>query len=210
LSPRAIEVLSSVAVVYAEDTRVTRRLWSAFDIHTRLERFDAATTTRKIPEVLSRLAAGDDLALVSDAGVPGVSDPGAPLVAAARDAGFEVSCIPGPSAAVTALAASGLPTYAYYFGGFLPRKEGKRQRVLESLAELNATLIFYESPYRVVKVLEHLARVFPERRGAFARELTKKFEEIRRLPLPELAAELAARETVKGEFVLLVEPPVRP
>jgi 16S rRNA (cytidine1402-2'-O)-methyltransferase len=209
ISARALEVLRSVNVIYAEDTRVTRRLLSAFDLHTPLKRFDDATTARKIPEILARLARAEDVALVSDAGMPSISDPGTPLVAAARAANHEVTVIPGASAAVTALAASGLPSHAYYFGGFLPRKPGKREKLLAQLAPLNATLIFYESPQRVVKTLSHLADFFPGRRAAFARELTKKFEELRPGPLPDLAVELARRPAVKGEFVLLIAPAAR-
>jgi 16S rRNA (cytidine1402-2'-O)-methyltransferase len=206
LSARALEVLATADVVYAEDTRVTRKLFTHFDIHVPLARFDEATTARKIPEILRRLEQGHTVALVSDAGTPGISDPGAPLVAAARDAGFDVVPVPGASAVVAALCASGLPTHAYYFGGFLPRKAGKRERLLESLRDLNATLVFYESPYRVVAVLEHLAQIFPDRTGAFARELTKKFEEIKRAPLAELAADLGSRTSIKGEFVLMIGP----
>jgi len=209
MTQRAIQTLREVDTVYAEDTRVTRHLFTHFNICTPLKRFDEATGERRIPEILSRLFAGDNLALVSDAGTPAISDPGMPLVAAARDADLDVVPIPGASAVTAALSASGLPTHAYYFGGFLPRKKGKRETVLGMLDALNATLVFYESPYRVAATMTHLAELYPTRRGAFARELTKKFEEIRRDTLPELATELAARQeagTIKGEFVILVAP----
>jgi len=206
LSPRAVEVLAGVDAILAEDTRHTRKLLTHADLHTPLERFDDVTTTAKTPQIVERLAAGETLALVSDAGMPAISDPGAPLVAACRDAGITVTPIPGPSAAVAALAASGLPTHAYYFAGFPPRKPGKRAKLLDTLEPFNATLVFYESPQRVAKFAAELAARFPQRTGALARELTKLHEEIVRLPLPELAADLAARPFIKGECVLLVSP----
>jgi len=209
MTARAIETLRAVNTVYAEDTRVTRRLFTHFDIHTPLRRFDEITGERKIPELLDRLTGGEDLALVSDAGTPAISDPGMPLVAAARDASIDVVPIPGANAVTTALSASGLPTHSYYFGGFLPRKKGKREKVLEAVDALPTTLVFYESPHRVAATMAHLAELYPSRQGAFARELTKKFEEIRRDTLPALAAELARRQeagTIKGEFVILIAP----
>jgi len=206
LSPRATEVLAGVDAILAEDTRHTRKLLSYADLHTPLERFDDVTTAQRTPQIVERLASGQTFALVSDAGMPGISDPGTPLVAACRDAGLEVTPIPGPSAAVAALAASGLPTHAYYFAGFPPRKPGKRAKLLDTLEPLNATLVFYESPQRVAKLAAELALRFPERTAALARELTKLHEEILRLPLPELAANLEARASIKGECVLLVAP----
>ncbi|MCL2331933.1 MAG: 16S rRNA (cytidine(1402)-2'-O)-methyltransferase [Actinomycetia bacterium] len=206
LTPRAVAVMAGVDAILAEDTRHTRKLLSHVDLHTPLERFDDVTTAAKTPQVVERLLAGETLALVSDAGMPGISDPGAPLVAACRDAGVAVVPVPGPSAAVAALAASGLPTHAYYFAGFAPRKPGKRAKLLDALAPLNATLVFYESPQRVAKFTAELAARFPDRRGVLARELTKLHEEILRLPLPELAADLAARPHIKGECVVLVGP----
>ena len=163
MTSRAIETLRAVSLVYAEDTRVTRRLFTHFDINTPLKRFDEATSARKIPEILTHLAEGRDIALVSDAGTPAISDPGMPLVAAARDAGIEVIPVPGASAVTAALSVSGLPTHAYYFGGFLPRKKGKREKVLGMLDALNATLVFYESPYRVAATMAHLAELYPTR-----------------------------------------------
>lgn len=206
LTPRAIETLAGVDAILAEDTRHTRKLLTHADLHTPLERFDDVTTATKAPRIVERLLAGETLALVSDAGMPGISDPGAPLVMACRDAGVEVIPVPGACAAVTALAASGLPTHAYYFAGFPPRKPGKRAKLLDALAALNATLVFYESPQRVAKFTAELAARFPDRTGALARELTKLHEEILRLPLPELAADLAARPSIKGECVVLVGP----
>lgn len=207
VTPRVIEALQSADTVLAEDTRVTRKLFARYGIATPLERYDENTAARRTPEVVARLLAGESIALVSDAGTPGISDPGSQLVDAALVAGVPVEVLPGPSAIVTALVASGLPTHAFYFGGFLPRKAGERSRLLDSLAQLDATLVFYESPRRTAASLADLAMRFPERRGAMARELTKLHEEVVRGPLPEVAAEIDARESLKGEVVLLVGPP---
>ncbi len=148
------------------------------------------------------------MALVSDAGTPGISDPGAHLVDACIEEGLEVEVLPGPSAIITALVASGLPTHAFYFGGFLPRKAGPRGRKLASLAELDATLLFYESPKRTAATLAAIAEVLPGRRAAMCRELTKMHEEVARDGIEELAAAMARRE-LKGEVVLVVGPPAR-
>jgi len=204
---RVLEALRDADTVLAEDTRVTRKLFARFDIHTQLERYDDATAERRTPEIVERVLGGETVALVSDAGTPGVSDPGARLVDACIDAGIAVDVLPGASAILTALVASGLPTHAFYFGGFLPRKAGERGRLLESLSALDATLIFYESPKRTAATLAALAETFPDRRGAMARELTKLYEEVVRGPLGEIAEEVAGRDALKGEVVLLVGPP---
>jgi len=215
MTPRAIETLRSVDLVYCEDTRVSRRLFNHFEISTQLRRFDDKTSAQKIPEIIDLLAQGKDIALVSDAGTPVISDPGMPLVAAAQDAGFEVVSVPGACSAVAALSISGLPAHAYYFGGFLPRKKGKRENLLASLDVLNATLIFYESPYRVTAVLQHLAELYPDRQAAVAREITKRYEEVIRSNLSDLACEFTQRKeaadagkaaSIKGEFVILIAP----
>jgi len=206
---RVLNALGEAHAVLAEDTRVTRKLLGRYKIATPLERYDEFTAARRTPEVVERLVAGERLALVSDAGTPGISDPGATLVDAALLADVPVEVLPGPSAIVTALVASGLPTQAFYFGGFLPRKAGERARLLESLAALEATLVFYESPRRTAATLRALAGAFPGRSGAMARELTKLHEEVVRGPIRELAEQIAARETLKGEVVLLVGPPAR-
>lgn len=204
---RVLDALRDAAVIEAEDTRITRRLLARYDIHTHLERYDEATAEERTPSVVARIASGDTIALVSDAGTPGVSDPGARLVDACLDAGIAVDVLPGASAVLTALVASGLPTHAFYFGGFLPRKAGERRRALEALAGLDATLIFYESPKRTAASAASLAEVLPGRRSAMARELTKMHEEVLRGSTGELATALAGRE-LKGEVVLLVGPPV--
>lgn len=206
MTPRAVAALQSADVVLAEDTRVTRKLCVHFGIETPLERFDEPTSARRIPEVLARLDRGEKVALVSDAGTPLISDPGYQLVAAAQDLGHRVECVPGPSAVTGALSVSGLPTEAFYFGGFLPRKVGERRALLSSLAELPATLVFYESPHRLVASLSSLAERFPSRQGAVVRELTKVHEEVVRASLPELAALFGGREAIRGEIVVLVGP----
>jgi len=204
---RVLEVLRTADVILAEDTRVTRKLLARYDIHTALERYDEATAAVRTPVVVERIAAGANVALVSDAGTPGISDPGARLVDAALLAGLPVEVLPGASAIITALVASGLPTHAFYFGGFLPRKGGELRRVLTDLAGLDATLVFYESPRRTAASVAAIAEVFPLRHAAMARELTKVHEEVIRGTAGELATALKARE-LKGEVVLLVGPPV--
>jgi 16S rRNA (cytidine1402-2'-O)-methyltransferase len=208
VTARVIEALRAADVIEAEDTRVTRKLLARFDIHVPLESYHAKNLEWRTPEVLAQVEAGRTVVLVSDAGTPGISDPGAHLVAEALDAGLEVVVLPGPSAIVTALVASGLPTHAFYFGGFLPRKAGERRRALEAIASLDATLVFYESPRRTAATLASIAEALPGRQAAMARELTKLHEEVARGEVSELAARLAERE-LKGEVVLLVGPPVR-
>lgn len=204
---RVLEALRSADVVLAEDTRVTAKLLARYGIRCALERYDEHVAAQHTPEFVERMRGGSVMALVSDAGTPGISDPGATLVDSTLESGVTVEVLPGPSAIITALVASGLPTHAFYFGGFLPRKTGERARVLESLAALDATLIFYESPHRTAASLAALADAFPGRRGAMARELTKLHEEVVRGTLPDLAARIAEREKLKGEVVLLCGPP---
>lgn len=204
---RVLNALGEVDTILAEDTRVTTRLLRRYKVSKPLERYDEFVAAKRTPDFVARLEAGERLALVSDAGTPGISDPGATLVDAALTAGVPVEVLPGPSAIVTALVASGLPTQAFYFGGFLPRKTGDRRRLLDSLGSLDATLIFYESPRRTADALAVLADAFPGRRAAMARELTKLHEEVARGSIGELAAQVAQREQLKGEVVLLVGPP---
>jgi 16S rRNA (cytidine1402-2'-O)-methyltransferase len=205
---RVLEALKSADVIEAEDTRVTRKLLSRYEVTTPLEPYHAKNLERRTPEVVARVLAGQTVALVSDAGTPGVSDPGAHLVDACLAAGAAVEVLPGASAILSALVASGLPTHAFYFGGFLPRKAGDRIRALEKLAVLDATLIFYESPRRTAATLASFAEAFPGRMAVMARELTKMHEEVARAEVSELAEQVSARE-LKGEVVLLVGPPAR-
>ena len=207
---RVLDALRDADTVAAEDTRVSRKLLARYEITTRLERCDEHTVERQTPALVERMLGGEVIALVSDAGTPGVSDPGARLVDACIEAGVTVEVLPGASAILTALVASGLPTHAFYFGGFLPRKAGERTRALEALAALDATLIFYESPHRAAATLATLATALPGRDAALARELTKLHEEVVRGPVAEVAETIGAREVLKGEVVLLVGPPPAP
>ena len=204
---RVLETLRAADAIAAEDTRVTRRLLTRYEVKTPLERYDAHVGAQRTPELVARMQAGETIALVSDAGTPGVSDPGALLVDACIAAGIRVEVLPGASAIVVALVASGLPTHAFYFGGFLPRKAGERASALDKLAQLDATLIFYESPRRAARTLESLAAAFPLRACALARELTKVHEEVIRGSTAEVAAQVSRRPELKGEVVLLVGPP---
>ena len=206
-SPRVRRVLGEADVVLCEDTRVTGRLMSAFDLHVRLERCDENVMGEKIEQVLGRLAAGERVAFVSDAGMPGVSDPGQRLVDAALDAGARVEVVPGPSAVTCALVASGLASEHFFFEGFLPRRRGAQLARLAELAAIPGTLVVYESPRRVAETLANVAEVMPGRRAALVRELTKLHEEVARGRAPELAVEVAAREEVRGECVIVIAAP---
>ena len=204
---RVLDALRTVDVIAAEDTRVTRKLLARYEIRTPLEAYHEHNRVAKTPELVERIERGERIALVSDAGTPGVSDPGEQLVDACLNAGVRVEVLPGASAILTALVASGLPTHAFYFGGFLPRKVGERSRALKALAMLDATLVFYESPGRTAATLASLAEVFPGRQAALGRELTKLHEEVARGEVSELAGRFKDRE-LKGEVVLLVGPPI--
>jgi 16S rRNA (cytidine1402-2'-O)-methyltransferase len=203
LSPRARAVLAAADVVAAEDTRHTGRLLASLGIHRRLDSFHEHNEATATPRLVAHLKSGRSVALASDAGTPGLSDPGFVLVRAAVAEGITVSAVPGPTALIAALTVSGLPTDAFTFTGFLPPRSGRRRRVLEGLAELPHTLVFYESPYRLAAALADLLAVLGDRPAAVCRELTKRFEEVRRGPLSELAA-CYATSKVRGEFTLVV------
>lgn len=207
-SPRVVETLRSSSVVLCEDTRVTSRLLAHFDVHVPLRRADENVLARRVPEVMGLLDAGEHISFVSDAGMPGVSDPGQRLVDAALDGGHKVEVIPGPSAVVCALVASGLPMEHFFFEGFLPRKAGAIATRLGELANIPGALVFYESPHRVAATLAVIAEVFPLRRVALVRELTKLHEEVVRDLSANLAQEIAERDEVRGECVIVVEGPV--
>ena len=204
---RALETLASADVIACEDTRVTRVLLDRYGVRAPLLSYNDHNAGDRRPRLLARLAAGEAVVLVSDAGTPLVSDPGYKLVHEALAAGHPVVPLPGASAMLAALVASGLPSDTFLFAGFLaPRSEARRRRI-EDLARVPATLIFYESPHRLADCLADFAAVLgPARAGVVARELTKRFEEVVRAPLGDLAATFAAR-TVKGEVVVLVGPP---
>lgn len=206
-SPRVRRTLGEADVVLCEDTRVTGRLMSAFGLHVRLERCDENVMSEKVDGVLARLEAGGRVAFVSDAGMPGVSDPGQRLVDAALDAGARVEVVPGPSAVTCALVASGLASEHFFFEGFLPRRRSAQLARLAELAAIPGTLVVYESPRRVAETLANVAEAFPGRRVALVRELTKLHEEVVRATAPELAAEVAARGEVRGECVVVIAAP---
>ena len=198
---RAIRVLGEVDVIAAEDTRTTRKLLRAHAIDTPLTSFHEFSGPSKLRRLSERLAS-QDIALVSDAGMPGLSDPGYPLIASALAAGHRVVPIPGPSAILTALVASGLPMHAFHYLGFLPRKSGERRRALAAVADEAATLIAFESPHRLVASLVDALAVLGDRPMAAARELTKKFEEIARGTISELL-ESYRQKAPRGEFTLV-------
>src|SRR5882672_1435174 len=201
---RALRTLRECDVVAAEDTRRTGLLLKHFGISRPLLSYFQFNEARRSEEIIERLRRGEKVALVTDAGSPGISDPGERVVRAALAAGFRVESVPGSCALVAALTASGLPTDEFHFIGFLPHKSGQRRNRLEALKEFAGTLVLYESPYRIEKLLTELAEVFPERQIVLARELTKKFEEFVRGTPPDLL-EVLKKRTLKGEFVVLVE-----
>ena len=206
-APRVVDTLSAADVVLCEDTRVTSKLLAHFGIRVPLERCDENVIASRVESVLGRLDAGERVAFVSDAGMPGVSDPGQRLVDAALDAGHKVEVIPGPSAVTCALVASGLPMEHFFFEGFLPRRAGEQCRRLRELALVPGALVAYESPYRVAATLANIAEVMPARQVALVRELTKLHEEVVRGAAPELAGLVAERGAIKGECVVVIGAP---
>jgi 16S rRNA (cytidine1402-2'-O)-methyltransferase len=210
ISIRAIQTLKSAAVIACEDTRVTGRLMARLGIDTPLIAYHDHNAERMRPAILARLAAGETVALVSDAGTPLVSDPGYKLVRAAVAEGVAVTTVPGPSAALAALVLSGLPSDRFLFAGFLPAKSAARRRELAELAAVPATLVFFESANRLADSLADMAVTLPGRDAAVAREITKIFEEVRRGPLADLAGHYAEAGAPKGEVVVVVGPPAQP
>ena len=212
VSLRALDVLAQVDLIAAEDTRVTARLLARHGIATRQLSLHAHNERRRTAEIVSLLAAGKSVALVSDAGTPGVSDPGAELVRAVAAAGYAVVPIPGPSAVIAALSAAGLVASQWLFCGFLPAAAAARRAALARLKDLPFALVFYEAPHRIATMLDALvAALGPERRLVVARELTKRFETIHRCRLGDAGAWLAADPNrARGEFVLIVDAPDAP
>jgi 16S rRNA (cytidine1402-2'-O)-methyltransferase len=201
---RALEILKSVDLILAEDTRTTGFLLKHYSISKPLQSFHNFNEHKILSYLIERINKGETMALVSDAGTPGISDPGFLIVRACVNEGLAVECLPGPTAFVPALVKSGLPTDRFAFEGFLPQKKG-RQTMLKKLAEEERTMIFYESPYRLLKTLEQFKENFgPGRRASVSRELTKMFEETVNGTLEEVAAHFTAKE-VKGEIVIIVE-----
>jgi len=200
---RALRTLKECDVVAAEDTRRTGQLLKHFGITKPLLSYFQFNEARRSEEILERLKQGQKIALVTDAGTPGISDPGERVVRAALAAGLGIEPVPGPSALVAALTASGLGTEEFHFIGFLPHKSGQRRKKLESLIDIAGTLVLYESPYRIEKLLAELSEVYPERQVVLARELTKKFEEFLR-GTPAGLLDVLRTRSLKGEFVVLI------
>jgi 16S rRNA (cytidine1402-2'-O)-methyltransferase len=200
---RAIRILSSAALIAAEDTRHTRKLLDHYKIHTPLVSYHEHNKLTRIEPILAALQSGD-VALVSDAGMPALNDPGFELVRAVLAAGYPVSPAPGASAPLAALVASGLPTDAFLYLGYLPRKRSERRQAIETVTALPYTLIFLEAPHRLTAALADLAELFGPRRVAVARELTKLHEEIVRATLPEALEHFTLQEP-RGEFTLIIE-----
>lgn len=199
---RALRVLKEVSLIAAEDTRTTRKLLTHYDIHTPLTSFHDYTGPGKVRRLVERLA-DEDIALVSEAGMPGLSDPGYPLVVAALEHGVPVTTVPGPSAVISAVVLAGLPTHTFHYLGFLPRKSGARRRLLARVAAEPDTLVMYESPHRLLAALADVEATLGPRRIAVARELTKRFEEVVRGQVLEVRAHFE-RTPPRGEFTLVI------
>ena len=205
---RALHILAAADAILAEDTRVSRRLLSQYEIDTPLISYHEHNAAEMRPHILTRLARGQAIAIVSDAGTPLISDPGYKLVVECIATGVRVCSLPGPSALLTALTTAGLPTDRFFFEGFLPPKSAARRKRASALACIPATLVFYEAPNRLGEMLMDLAAELGPRQAAVLRELTKMFEETRRGSLAELAAYYSASESPRGEIVTVVGPPL--
>lgn len=210
MTVRAREALAACDMVCCEDTRVTGKLLSALGISKRLQRLDEASIAAKADAVLDRVEAGECVCYCSDAGMPGVSDPGQRLIDRAHERDLSVEVLPGGTAVATAYVASGFTASNFYFGSFFPRKAGERRAILKSLSVLDAVLVFYESPQRIASALEAVAEVLPQRRVAVCRELSKLHEEVVRGSAAEVATIFALRameSSIKGEIVLVIDAP---
>lgn len=203
ITRRALAVLESVDCICCEDTRNTGMLLSHYGIRKPLLSLHEHNESRRAPEIASRALAGESFAVVTDAGMPGVSDPGYRLIQELKARSVPFTVLPGPSAVVTALVGSGLPSDAFFFGGFLPVKSGRRAAVLQKAVEASYTSIFYESPFRIVKTIQALAEMAPDTPVCVARELTKVFETYHRGSASALLAEFTAHPP-KGEMVILI------
>jgi 16S rRNA (cytidine1402-2'-O)-methyltransferase len=204
---RALETIAGADVIACEDTRVTRKLLEHFGIATPMTPYHEHNAASARPKLLARLAAGESVALVSDAGTPMISDPGYKLVRAAHEAGHAVTSLPGPSALLAALTNAGLPTDRFFFEGFLPAKASQRNARIAQLARIPATLVLFESGPRLADALAALASGFGEREAAVCRELTKLHEEVRRGTLAKLAQDYAQGAETRGEIVIVIAPP---
>jgi len=204
ISLRALRVLKEVAVIAAEDTRVTRKLLAHYDIHTPMTAYHQHSKGRRAEEIIERLKRGEDVALVSDAGTPGISDPGHELIRFAIDEGITITSVPGPTAMITALVVSGLPTSHFTFDGFPPRKESERKAFFRGIKSDPRTIILYESPLRLLPTLKTALSELGDRRAAVVREATKMFEEVFRGTLTEVIARFTEHKA-KGEIVIIIE-----
>jgi 16S rRNA (cytidine1402-2'-O)-methyltransferase len=204
---RALHVLAAADVVFAEDTRVTAKLFAIHELRRPMHSYREHNAEHAERTILAHLSEGRSVALVSDAGTPLISDPGQRLVKAAVAKGFEVTPIPGPSAVLAALTASGLATDRFLFAGFLPARPTERRRAIREVENIAATLVFFEAPNRLAESLTDFVSLLGSRSAVVARELTKMHEEITRGSLPELAAHFAARDEVRGEIVIVVSAP---
>ncbi len=202
---RAIRILKEVALVASEDTRHTRKLLSHLGISTSLVSYYKGKEASRAEPILKRLQGGDDVALVSDAGTPGISDPGALLVKKTRELGITVVPVPGPSALTAAMSVAGFEETGFHFLGFLPSRAAERRKFLKSLTSEKNLLIFYESPQRIVATLEDCLAILGDRRLSVAREITKLYEEFLCGSLAEAVASFKGRDKVRGEFVVIVE-----
>lgn len=206
MTARGIETLQSAALILAEDTRQTRKLLTHFEIKTHCISCHKFNEAQRCEDILNRIRMGEVVAMVTDCGMPCISDPGARIVAACREAGLTVTSAPGPTAVTTALALSGFGGHGFLFAGFPARKSGARRKLLEQCAALPVPVILYESPYRLLKLLDEIAAVIGRERQVFvARELTKKFEELLRGTADEVRQQFDGR-SVKGECVVIVAP----
>ncbi len=205
ISKRLIDVLQKVDRIVAEDTRQTLKLLQHLQIHKPMVSFFRHNIRRRIPELLEYLRNGENLALVTDAGMPGISDPGPELIQAVVQGGFTVECIPGPSAVTAALAISGFPADQFVFLGFLPVKSGKRKKILTDISGESRTVVFFESPHRIAKTLKELGEILPDRSVVVCRELTKKFETIYRGRGSEILEKIPPA-SIRGEFTVVIGP----
>lgn len=201
---RAIRILKDAGIIAAEDTRHTKHLLNHYQISTALTSYHDFNKEEKAEILIARMKEGTDVALVSDAGTPGISDPGYLLIRRSIEEGINTVPIPGPTASITALSISGLPTDAFVFEGFLPKKKGQRTKKIESLKDERRTLILYESPYRIVKTIEELESIMGNRRAALVREATKVYEEVIRGSLSDVKKRLENKK-IRGEITLVIE-----
>ena len=200
---RAVRILAEVDLIAAEDTRRTKILLTKYSINTPLTSYHKFNIKAKTQSLIDLIKQGQNLALVSDSGMPGVSDPGHEIIRASADQDIRVEVIPGPSAAISALVVSGLPTDKFIFTGFLPKKPGKKKKALARLKDTGATVIIYESPFRVIKTIQEIKELFGDRQIALCRELTKKFEETKRGRAEDIL-ESFKKQRPRGEFIIVV------